>query len=160
MQEELRHGIPANHVWLQLWEHEFNTYNIDDYITMETAAWCDLTMQELGHPTAPALHEFIVLEGFLVPTWFEELIYTVRRHDRSKQQPKLALSPRPEGGYRSELLQAVGTGLGLQELDAIAEEFQELMQQREHQETQSGGEDGVDDDEGEEEEEGGEEEEE
>ena len=52
---------------------------------------------------------------------------------RIGSSPILALAPRPKGGYSNEVLKLVGEGLGHQELDAIRQELQELLQDDEEE---------------------------
>lgn len=62
-------------------------------------------MIEIEHPLPPQASEFLRVNDYSIPTWYEGLVYGVRARVTSGQIVELA--PRPFVDYRKELLQVM-----------------------------------------------------
>lgn len=108
--EDLRCGIRANETLLDIWQQEVANYDIDAYLTVETATWCQALMHELGHPSPPVIEEFVTPETDIIPEFLRQMIGRARLHAARELHPVLALALRPEGGYSADMRALIVAG--------------------------------------------------
>ena len=83
-------------------------------------------MITLHHPEPPIISEFIGIGENIVPEWMRILIHRARDQEMSGVEPFLRIAPRPEGGYRKEILDLIKVGSVEQDLTEIYERLDNL----------------------------------
>jgi hypothetical protein len=109
--DDLRSGFSADMSLHQTWSAEVAFYDPDAYLTDDTMAWYQSQIIDLQHPEPPIISEFIGIGDNVVPEWMRVLIHRARDQEMSHVEPFLRLAPRPEGGYRKEVLDLIKVGL-------------------------------------------------
>jgi hypothetical protein len=56
--------------------------------------WCEQVMIFLGIASKPTASTFLTPNGPIIPIWYEPLLFRVRAHVASKQEPLLQLAPK------------------------------------------------------------------
>ena len=87
--------------------------DFDVYITPESMAWCEQTLQRLGHPMHPTPAEFFTLRGQIVPQWYYQLVHTARSYQESQAKPILSLASRPFVDCRKEIVTEICQAINL-----------------------------------------------